>query len=94
MLGVSAYSFNHNNNFNKKPNRDALYHAIMLVLSVGNGMAVGGTIRHGVGLIKNGYDSDAMMSMLLYLMCAIYTGHTAYRIYQAKKKIDNNHNQR
>lgn len=92
-MGMSTYNFN-NNNFNKKPNRDALYNAIMVLLVMLNGMSVGGTIRHGVGLIKNGYDSDAMMSMLLYLMCAIYTGHTAYRIYQAKKKIDNNQNQR
>lgn len=92
-MGVSTYNFN-NNNFNKKPNRDALYHAIMLVSSVANGMAVGGTICHGVALIKNGYDNAGMMLMLLYLMCAIYTGHTAYRIYQAKKKIDNNQNQR
>lgn len=93
MMGVSTYNFN-NNNLNKKTNRDALYHAIMLVSNVGNGMAVGGTICCGVVLIKNGYDNVVMMLMLLYLMCAIYTGHTAYRIYQAKKKIDNNQNQR
>lgn len=92
-MGMSTYNFN-NNNFNKKPNRDALYNAIMVLLVMLNGMSVGGTIRHGVALIKNGYDNDVMMSMLLYLMCAIYTGHTAYRIYQAKKQIDNNQNQR
>lgn len=83
-----------NKNFNNKPNHDALYHAIMLVLTVGNGMAVGGTIRNGTALIKDGYDKHAMMSLLLYLMCVIYTGHTAYRIYQAKKKIDNNQKER
>ena len=92
-MGMSTYSFN-NNNFNKKPNRDALYHMIMAVLIMLNGMSVGGTIRHGAGLIKNGYDSDVMMSLLMYLLGAIYTGHTAYKIYQYKKKIDDNQNQR
>lgn len=85
MLGMSAYSFNHNNNFNKKPNRDALYHAVMAVLVMINGMSVGGTIRNGADLIKNGYDGDTVFATLLYLLCAMYSGHTAYRIYQAKK---------
>ena len=91
VAGMSAY--NHNNNSGDK-NRDALYHAVMAVLVMINGMSVGGTIRNGADLIKNGYDGDTVFAVLLYLLCAMYSGHTAYRIYQAKKSIDQNQKQR
>lgn len=90
---MSTYSFN-NNSGGKRPNRDALYHAIMATLIMVNGMSVGGTIRNGADLIKNGYDGDAAFGVLLYLLCAIYSGHTAYKIYRYKKNIDNNQKQR
>lgn len=91
VAGMSTY--NHNNNSGDK-NRDALYHAVMAVLVMINGMSVGGTIRNGADLIKNGYDGDTVFATLLYLLCAMYSGHTAYRIYQAKKSIDQNQKQR
>lgn len=91
---MSAYNHNNNSGDKNRQNRDALYHAVMAVLVMINGVAIGGTIRNGADLIKNGYDGDNVFAALLYLLCAMYSGHTAYRIYQAKKKIDNNQNQR
>ncbi|MBO5946651.1 MAG: hypothetical protein J6Q44_00715 [Alphaproteobacteria bacterium] len=90
---MSTCNFNNNSNENR-PNRDVLYHTLMTVLIMLNGMSVGGTFRNGTDLIKNGYDGDAVKMLVLYLLCAIYTGHTAYKIYQYKKKIDNDHKQR
>jgi hypothetical protein len=94
VAGMSAYNHNNNSGDKNRQNRDALYHAVMAVLVMINGVAIGGTIRNGADLIKNGYDGDNVFAALLYLLCAMYSGHTAYRIYQAKKKIDNNQNQR
>jgi hypothetical protein len=94
VAGMSTYNHNNNSGDKNRQNRDALYHAVMAVLVMINGVAIGGTIRNGADLIKNGYDGDNVFAALLYLLCAMYSRHTAYRIYQAKKKIDNNQNQR
>ena len=94
VAGMSTYNHNNNSGDKNRQNPDALYHAVMAVLVMINGMSVGGTIRNGADLIKNGYDGDTVFAALLYLLCAMYSGHTAYRIYQAKKSIDQNQKQR
>ena len=49
FMGVSTY--NHNNNSGDKncQNRDALYHALMAVLLMSNGVTVGGALNLYLG---------------------------------------------
>ena len=87
---------------NDKPNKesqntarvDALYHTIMTVQILLNGISVGGTIRHSADMIKNGYSDNNMFAATLYALCAIYTGMKAYKIYKYNQQIKNNQNQR
>ena len=81
-------------NSGRGPNGDALYHVLMSILLMLNGMSVGGVIRSGTDLMKDGYDSDTALIALMYLLCAIYTGKTAYRIYCYKREIDQNNKHR
>lgn len=94
---MSRCNFNNknlNNNHNRRPQSDSFYHSIMMLFTVLNGLAVGGTIRNGIDMVKNGYESDNMMELVAYLMCAIYTGRCAYRVYRHKQELDNNQKQR
>ena len=75
-------------NSGRGPNGDALYHVLMSILLMLNG------IRSGTDLVKDGYDSDTALIALMYLLCAIYTGKTAYRIYCYKREIDQNNKHR
>lgn len=94
VVGMSAYNHNNNSGDKNRQNRDALYHVLMAVLIMSNGMSVGGAVRNCAVLLKSGYDGDSMKMLVLYLLCAIYSGHVAYKIYQYKKQIDNNQKQR
>lgn len=57
-----------------------------------NGVATGQTIGATKDMIKNGYDRDTMIVLLMYLLLMIYTAQRAYQIYQ-KQKNNNNDNQ-
>lgn len=57
-----------------------------------NGIATGRTITSATDMIKNGYDRDTMIVLLMYLLLMIYTAQRAYQIYQ-KQKNNNNDNQ-
>ena len=66
------------------------YDILMPLNVILNGISVGGMIRNSRFMIENGYDNQAMLSVLLYLGCALHTGRSIYRMYQDKKHMYNN----
>lgn len=91
---MSKYDFNQFRKHNRPQSGDAFYHIVMAMLIALNGMFVGGAIHNGANLAKGGYDGDTAAAVLIYLLCAAYSGRTAYQLYQVKKSIDQNQKQR
>lgn len=89
------YNLNRNNTPPQTPNSNGGFHILKALYIMINGVATGQTIGATKDMIKNGYDRDTMIVLLMYLLLVIYS---AQRIYQIHKRLKNdnkdNQNQR
>lgn len=85
-------SYNPNLNGNKRPNNN-FGELFLLTYIMLNGVSTGGVIRTGRDIATNGADSNAIIALMLYLGCTIYTAQRAIQVYKHIHKNDKN-NQR
>lgn len=89
---MSSYSPNLNND-NKQPN-NKFGELFLLIYIMLNGVSTGGVISTGRDIATNGADSNAIIALMLYLGCTIYTAQRAYEVYKKIHKNDDKNNQR
>lgn len=88
---MSSYSPNLNNNNRPNKNFGELFLLTYIML---NGVSTGGVIRTGRDIATNGADSNAIIALMLYLGCTIYTAQRAYEVYKKIHNNDDKNNQR
>ena len=84
---MTAPNMNYNQNQNNAPNNG--FDWLVLAYITLNGMATGQTITRAADMIKNGYDRQTTIAMLLWLLMFVYS---AQRIYEINRDHRNRNN--
>lgn len=82
------YNLNRNDNNDKKNNN--AFHWFLLTYITINGIATGQVIAHTTDMIKNGYDRQTTILILLWLLSFIYSAQRIYEINRDRKNRNNN----
>ena len=73
---------------NKEPNNG--FDWFILAYITINGMATGQVIARATDMIKNGYDRQTTIVMLLWLLSVVYSAQRIYEINRDRKNRNNN----
>ena len=85
---MSTANTNYNQQPNKEPNNG--FNLFLLTYITINGIATGQVIARVTDMVKNGYDRQTTILMLLWLLSVVYSAQRIYEIHQERKNRDNN----
>ena len=85
---MSTANTNYNQQPNKEPNNG--FNLFLLTYITINGIATGQVIARVTDMVKNGYDRQTTLLMLLWLLSVVYSAQRIYEIHQERKNRDNN----